>query len=187
MIFREGENMFYVSEIKTDAPEAFKTSLQQKVYQVLAELKIPYKRVDTDEAITMEDCVQINAKLDMDMVKTLFLCNKKKTLFYLFITTDKKPFDTKKFCEALEIPRVSFAPQELFEEILETKIGAATIYSVLDDWDKTIQVIFDQEVADSEYYGCSDGTTTGYMKVKTEDILTKILPHSRHKYKVICI
>ena len=103
------------------------------------------------------------------------------------ITTDKKPFDTKKFCEALEIPRVSFAPQELFEEILGTKIGAATIYSVLDDWDKTIQVIFDQEVADSEYYGCSDGTTTGYMKVKTEDILTKILPHSRHKYKVIGI
>lgn len=89
MIFKEGENMFYVSEIKTDAPEAFKTPLQQKVYQVLAELKIPYKRVDTDEAITMEDCVQINAKLDMDMVKTLFLCNKKKTLFYLFITTDK--------------------------------------------------------------------------------------------------
>ena len=169
--------MFYVSEIKTDAPEAFKTPLQQKVYQVLAELKIPYKRVDTDEAITMEDCVQINAKLDMDMVKTLFLC----------ITTDKKPFDTKKFCEALEIPRVSFAPQELFEEILGTKIGAATIYSVLDDWDKTIQVIFDQEVADSEYYGCSDGTTTGYMKVKTEDILSKILPYSRHKYKVIGI
>ena len=87
----------------------------------------------------------------------------------------------------MEIPRVSFAPQELFEEILRTKIGAATIYSVLDDWDKTIQVIFDQEVTDSEYYGCSDGTTTGYMKVKTEDILSKILPYSRHKYKVIGI
>ena len=177
--------MFYVSEVKTDAPEAFKTPLQKKVYQVLEELKIPYKRVDTDEAITMEDCVQINEKLDMDMVKTLFLCNKKKTLFYLFITTDKKPFDTKKFCEALEISRVSFAPKELFEEILGTKIGAATVYSVLDDWDKTIQVIFDQDVADSEYYGCSDGTTTGYMKVKTEDILDKILPYSKHKYKVI--
>lgn len=179
--------MFYVSEVKTDAPEAFKTPLQKKVYQVLAELQIPYKRVDTDEAITMEDCVQINEKLDMDMVKTLFLCNKKKTLFYLFVTTDKKPFDTKKFCEALDISRVSFAPKELFEEILGTKIGAATVYSVLDDWDKTIQVIFDQDVADSEYYGCSDGTTTGYMKVKTEDILNKILPYSKHKYKVICI
>lgn len=179
--------MFYVSEIKTTAPDKFETPLQKKVYQSLAELKIPYERVDTDEAITMEDCVLINKKLDMDMVKTLFLCNKKKTLFYLFITTDKKPFDTKKFCEALGIPRVSFAPKELFEEILGTKIGAATVYSALTDWDKTIQIVFDQDVADTEYYGCSDGTTTGYMKVKTEDILSKLLPHSKHKYKIISI
>lgn len=179
--------MFYVSEIRTTEPGSFKSPLQKKVYQVLGELKVPYERVDTDEAITMEDCVLINRRLDMDMVKTLFLCNKKKTLFYLFITTDNKPFDTKKFCEQLNIPRVSFAPKELFEEILETKIGAATVYSVLHDWNKTIQVIFDKDVADTEYYGCSDGTTTGYMKVKTEDILNKILPYSKHKYKIIDI
>lgn len=177
--------MFYVSEIKTSRPEKCSAPLQEKVYQVLEELKIPYERVDTDKAVTMEDCVLINEKLNMDMVKTLFLCNKKKTLFYLFITTDKKPFDTKKFCDALHISRVSFAPKELFEEILGTEIGAATVYSALTDWDRTIQVIVDQDVADTEYYGCSDGTTTGYMKVKTEDILTKILPYSKHKYKVI--
>ena len=80
--------MFYVSEIRTTEPGSFKSPLQKKVYQVLGELKVPYKRVDTDEAITMEDCVLINRRLDMDIVKTLFLCNKKKTLFYLFITTD---------------------------------------------------------------------------------------------------
>ncbi len=179
--------MFYVSEIKTTAPDNCKTLLQEKVYQVLSELKILYERVDTDKAVTMEECVLINERLDMDMVKTLFLCNKKKTLFYLFITTDKKPFDTKKFCEALNIPRVSFASKELFEEILETEIGAATVFSVLIDWDKTIQVVFDQDVADMEYYGCSDGTTTGYMKVKTQDVLNKLLPYAKHRYKIISI
>lgn len=177
--------MFYVSEIKKTAPDEYKTQLQEKVYQALAELKIPYERVDTDKAVTMEDCVLINERLDMDMVKTLFLCNKKKTLFYLFITTEGKSFDTKKFCDALSIPRVSFASKELFEEILGTEIGAATVYSTLIDWDKTIQVIFDQDVVDGEYYGCSDGTTTGYMKVKTDDILTKLLPYAKHKYKAI--
>lgn len=177
--------MFYVSEIKTTAPDECKTQLQKKVYQVLEELNIPYERVDTDKAVTMEDCVLINERLDMDMVKTLFLCNKKKTLFYLFITTDNKPFDTKRFCDALQISRVSFAPKELFEEILGTEIGAATVYSTLTDWDKTIQVIFDQDVTEREYYGCSDGTTTGYMKLKTEDILNKLLPYAKHKYKII--
>lgn len=177
--------MFYISEIFKVAPAQFTTQLQEEVYKVLGQLKIPFERVETDEAISMDDCVLINEKLNMKMVKTLFLCNKKKTLFYLFVTTGEKPFDTKRFCETLGISRVSFAPKELFEEILRTKIGAATVFSTLADWEKTIQVIFDQDVADNEYYGCSDGTTTGYMKVKTDDILKVLLPYSKHTCKII--
>ena len=45
--------MFYVSEIKTCAPEAFSTPLQERAYGALAELEIPFQRVETDEAITM--------------------------------------------------------------------------------------------------------------------------------------
>ena len=108
-------------------------------------------------------------------------------MFYLFITTGDKSFNTKEFYDVLKIPRVSFAPQELFEEILGTKIGAATVFSTLIDWDKTLQVVIDQDVKVDAYYGCSDGTTTGYMKLKTNDVLNKVLPFSKHKYKVIGI
>lgn len=52
--------MFYVSEIFTEKPTEFKTPLPKKVYEALAEQNIPFERVDTDEAITMEDCVAIN-------------------------------------------------------------------------------------------------------------------------------
>ena len=109
--------MFFVSKIDTKAPEQFHTGLQEKVYQTLQELQIPFARVDTDEAITMEDCVQINAKLDMKMVKTLFLCNRQQTAFYLFITSGDKPFRAKDFSAALDIARVSFAPAELMEDV----------------------------------------------------------------------
>ena len=78
--------MFYVSEIQTEAPCHFQTPLQEKVYEALEKLQIPFQRVDTEEAITMEDCVAIDEKLDMNMVKTLFLCNRQQTDFYLFIT-----------------------------------------------------------------------------------------------------
>lgn len=64
--------MFYVSEIQTKAPCHFQTSLQEAVYETLEKLQIPYKRVDTEEAITMKDCAAIEEKLDMKMVKTLF-------------------------------------------------------------------------------------------------------------------
>ena len=78
--------MFYVSEIQTKAPSHFQTQLQKLVYETLEKLQISFERVDTDEAITMEDCAAINKKLDMNMVKTLFLCNRQQTDFYLFIT-----------------------------------------------------------------------------------------------------
>ena len=98
--------MFYVSEVKTKAPEKFQSELQQKIYETLAHLDIPFERVDNDPAITMEDCVLINERLDMKTVKTLFLCNRQQTNFYLFVTLDGKPFVTKDFSSALGISRV---------------------------------------------------------------------------------
>lgn len=177
--------MFFVSEISEKAPEQFHSRLQEKVYQTLRELQISFARVDTDEAVTMEDCVQIDAKLDMKMVKTLFLCNRQQTAFYLFITTGDKPFKAKAFSTALEVARVSFAPAERMEQMLGTKIGAATVFSALLDAGNTVQIVFDRDVVSEEWYGCSDGTTTGYMKVKTEDILYRFLPYAKHTPLII--
>ena len=166
--------MFFVSEIDTKAPEQFHTGLQEKVYQTLHELQIPFARVDTDEAITMEDCVQINAKLDMKMVKTLFLCNRQQTAFYLFITNGNKPFRAKDFSAALDIARVSFAPAELMEQKLL-------------DTENAVQIVFDRDVLSEEWYGCSDGTTTGYMKVKTNQILHQFLPYTKHAPLIVAV
>lgn len=177
--------MFYVSEIQQTAPADFKTPLQQSVYQTLDYLEIPYERVDTDEAITIDDCVEIDKKLDMDMVKTLFLCNRQKTKFYLFITKGDKPFNTKAFSNALGIPRVSFAPADKMAELLKTKIGAATVFSALVDQGNAVQIVFDQDVLAGEWYGCSDGTTTGYMKVGTDQIIHKFLTYTNHTPEII--
>lgn len=167
--------MIQVSEPYTDAPPEYSTVLQKRVYEVLQALNIPFERVETDEAITMEDCVAINKKLDMEMVKTLFLCDRKQSGFYLFITTGSKPFKSKEFAAALGVSRLSFAPAEKMEEMLGTKIGAATVFSILLKTAEDVQVIIDKEVADQQWYGCSDGTTTGYMKVKTTYILRDLL------------
>lgn len=177
--------MIAVSEIQTQAPVQFKTALQEKVYRTLAELEIPYERVDTDEVITMEDCIAVNNKLDMKMVKTLFLCNRQQTEFYLFITCGDKPFRSKDFSTALGVARVSFAPAEQMEAMLGTKIGAATVFSALLDTAARVQIVFDKAVLAEEFYGCSDGTTTGYMKIRTADIKDKFLRFVRRQPAVI--
>ncbi len=177
--------MFFVSNIMEKAPDSYKSPLQEMVYESLTKLQISFKRVNTDEAISMEDCIEINQKLDMKMVKTLFLCNSKKTELYLFITTADKPFKSKDFRNALDISRVSFAPAEMMEQILRVKKGAATVFGVLMDKENFVQVVFDEDVLLEEWYGCSDGTTTGYIKVKTKEIINNFLTYTKHIPKVI--
>ncbi len=179
--------MFYVSAPYKNPPDKFRNPLQEKTYAALKELQIPYERVDTDEAVTMEDCVQIDKKLDMKMVKTLFLCNRQQTAFYLFITAGEKTFRSKDFSAALGVSRVSFAPSELMEQMLGTKIGAATVFSSLLESARDVRIVFDRAVTSEEWYGCSDGTTTGYMKIRTEDILHRVLPFAEHTYEEICV
>ena len=102
--------MFKVSDIISTPPAEFSSELQRNVYEAFASLGIPFGRVDTDPGLTMEDCQHIDAKIGVHIVKTIFLCNRQQTEFYLYVTTDDKPFVTRDFCSALGIPRVSFPP-----------------------------------------------------------------------------
>ena len=168
--------MIHVSEPLSTPPETFRTPLQRQVYETLAALAIPFQRVDTDEVITMEDCARVDEVLKMKMVKTLFLCNRQRTEHYLFVTAGDKPFRAKDFSAALGVARVSFAPAEEMETVLGTKIGAATVFSVLLPSAGNVRLVLDRDVLAEPYYGCSDGTTTGYLKLRTEDVLHRFLP-----------
>lgn len=114
------------------------------------------------------------------MVKTLFLCNRRQTAFYLFITEGGKPFRSKDFSNTLEVSRVSFAPAELMETMLGAKIGAATVFSAILDKQNIIQIVLDKDVVNSEWYGCSDGITTSYIKIKTKYITGTFLQYVKH-------
>lgn len=177
--------MFYVSEIKTKAPRNCQTRLQKMVYETLDKLEIPFERVDTDTAITMEDCAAIDEALNMKMVKTLFLCNRQQTEFYLFITAGDKPFRSRDFSAALGVARVSFAPAERMEAMLGVSIGAATVFSSLLDRENKVKIVFDKEVLAEEWYGCSDGTTSGYLKIRTEDVCRRVLPFANHSASIV--
>ena len=172
--------MIHVSEPITSAPNEYRNDLHKMVYSTLVELKIPFVRVDTDEAITMEDCIAIGEKLETPIIKTLLLCNRQQTNFYLFVTTSDKPFSTKDFSHAMEISRVSFASGEQLESMLGTKVGSASALSLLHDPECKVQLVFDKEALQEEWYGCSDTTTTGYMKLPTKDLLESFIPYTKH-------
>lgn len=179
--------MIKVSEVKKTEPKIYENKIQELAYKVLKELNIEFERVDNSCAITMEDCIEIDKKLNMKTVKTLFLNNRQETMFYMFITPGDKKFECKNFGKALNISRVSFAKEETVFDMLGTKIGATTIFSILNDKSLKVNLVIDSDVLKEEYYGCSDGTRTSYMKIKMKDLVDKLIPYSKHEMIVINI
>ena len=172
--------MFKVSELMSTPPPEFASPLQKKVYETFAALGIPFERVDTDPGITMEDCQNISARTGVRIVKTIFLCNRQQTEFYLYVTTDDKPFVTRDFCGALGIPRVSFASSERLWEKTGVLPGAATILSAILPEASGVHFIMDRDVAASEWFSCTDGTCECFVKIRTRDLLDKYLKAAGH-------
>ncbi len=167
--------MFKVSDPLTTPPPVFSTELQRQVYETFARLEIPFERVDTDPGLTMEDCQHIDEKIGVRIVKTLFLCNRQQTEFYLYVTTDDKPFVTREFCGALGIPRVSFASAEWLWSLTGVEVGATTMLSAILPSTERVHLVMDRSVAESEWYACTDGTPTCFVKFRTRDLLEKYL------------
>ena len=172
--------MFKVSDLISSAPIAFASELQQKVYETFARLNIPFVRVDTDPGLTMEDCQHIDAKIGVRIVKTLFLCNRQQSDFYLYVTTDNKPFVTREFCSALGIPRVSFAPADKLWELTGVEVGATTILSAILPQCAPAKLVMDSSVAAGEWFACTDGTPTCFVKFSTLDLLNIFIPATGH-------
>lgn len=177
--------MVYVSEISITRPDEYGSELEKMTYEALTTLDIPFYQVATGEALTMEDCIDIDKRLGIEVVKTIFLCNQKKTQFYLYVTPADFKFVTKDFGKKLAIPRVSFASAELLKERLGVIPGAATIFGLLLDSEHEIQLVFDRRIAERDWYGCSSGSVTNYMKLATKDLLDKFLPYTGHKIRII--
>jgi Ala-tRNA(Pro) deacylase len=167
--------MFKVSDPISTPPAAFASELQKLVYDTFSAREIPFTRVDTDPGITMEDCEHIDAKIGVRIVKTLFLCNRQQTEFYLYVTSADKPFVTRDFCSALGIPRVSFASADLLWEKTGVLVGATTILSAVLPQAALIHLVMDQDVADAPWFACTDGTATCFVKLRTRDLLDKYL------------
>lgn len=184
-IRERGTKMIYISDIYTTAPTDDRTATEKKVYQILDKLKISYERVDNDVVETMEECEEIDKALGTEIRKSIFLCNKKKTSFFLVVLPANKSLDTNTLSKKIGVPHLSFVSGELMEEHLGTKPGSASVMGLINDEDDYVQLIVDKEVAQEEWFGCNPGINTSHLKMKTEDLLNKFLPQIRHKAKIM--
>jgi len=156
-----------------------------KTYDVLDTLGIGYQRLDHDVANTIEDCTEIDEKLEATICKNLFLCNSQKTDFYLLMMPGDKKFVTKVVSKRLGKSRLSFAKPEHMTALLDITPGSVSIMGLINDVEKKVTLVIDKAVLEGDYIGLHPCINTSSLRVKTQDILEKFLPYTQHEPIVI--
>lgn len=155
------------------------------VYDLLDELEIEYERIDHEVLMTMEACEEVDKIFHADICKNLFLCNRQKTKFYLLLMPGKKKFVTKDLSKQIESPRLSFADDEHMEEFLNITPGSVSVMGLMNDTENRVQLLIDRDVLEEEWFGCHPCINTSSLKMKTKDVVEKILPRIHHEYRVV--
>ncbi len=151
-----------------------------RTYDYLDRLNISYDRVDHAPALTMENCVAIDAALGAPMCKNLFLCNRQQTDFYLLLMPGDKPFRTKELSAQIGTARLSFANEEKMLEYLDIKPGAVSVMGLMNDKDSEVQLLIDEDILKAEWLGCHPCVNTSSLRIKVRDILDVYLPATKH-------
>jgi Ala-tRNA(Pro) deacylase len=149
-----------------------------RTYEFLDHLGIEYDRTDHPDqpATTMEVCERVDAVLNVHICKNLFLCNRQKTKFYLLIMPGDKPFKTKELSKQLNISRLSFAEETYMEQFLDIHPGSVSVLGLMNDKDRRVSLVIDEDVLKEEMFGCHPCENTSSVRFSTEDLLKIILP-----------
>ena len=161
-------------------------SNKARVLKHLQALSIPCEVYEHPAVFTMEECLALPyAAPDVTFCKNILLCNRQQTAFYLLTMPGDKPFHTKDLSAQIGSSRLSFAPPEKMEELLNTHPGSASVMGLLFDTEHRVQLVMDRDVYDAEYFCCHPCDNHGSLKIKTSDLLTKFLPHVGHEPIVV--
>ena len=153
-----------------------------RVYDLLDTLGVSYERVDHQAAMTMEDCKEVDEILESMVCKNLFLCNRQETAFYLLMIPDTKVFHTKDLSAQIGSARLSFAKPEYMEKFLDITPGSVSVLGLMNDKEHQVKLLIDEEVLDSEYFGCHPCINTSSLRMRTTDLIEKVLPAMGHDF-----
>lgn len=162
-----------------------------RVYDLLDSLGVKYQRIDHEAAMTMEACEEIDRTLSegeengVAICKNLFLCNRQATDFYLLLIPGDKPFKTKYLSAQIGSSRLSFAKPEYMEKYLDITPGSVSIMGLMNDHEKKVQLLIDEDVLKDEYFGCHPCINTSSLKIRTKDLVEKIIPAMGHEPKIV--
>ena len=158
-----------------------------RCYDLLDSLGVEYQRIDHEAAMTMEACVEIDKVLDATICKNLLLCNRQNTAFYLLMIPGDKQFKTSVLSKEIGSSRLSFAKPEYMLEYLDITPGSVSVLGLMNDHDHHVELLMDEDVLKGEYFGCHPCINTSSLRIKTKDLMEKIIPAMDHPARIVVL
>ena len=174
-----------------------------RVYDLLDSIGVDYDRLDHAPAMTMEVCDAVNAafgRMTLEefkaedsndrtkhaiICKNLFLCNRQKTKFYLLMIPGDKKFLTKNLSAQINSARLSFADAEDMLKFLDVTPGSVSVLGLMNDHGHIVQLLIDSDVLQSEYVGFHPCINTSSLRMKTKDLMEKVIPALQHEPVIV--
>jgi len=181
---REGcENM----QLMKGRPQNEQGRLSKEIrsYDFLDSLGIEYERIDHEAAMTMEVCEAIDIALGATICKNLLLTNRQETDFYLLLIPGDKKFKTKDITAQIGSARLSFAAGEHMERLLDITPGSLSILGLMNDKENQVRLLIDEDVLGGEYIGCHPCINTSSLRIRTEDMVNKVIPALAHEPTIV--
>ena len=89
-------------------------------------------------------------------------------------------FKTKDISAQIGSSRLSFGSGEYMEKFLDITPGSLSILGLMNDFDKDVTLLIDEDVMKNEYIGCHPCINTTTLKFKVSELKEKLIPALKH-------
>ena len=73
------------------------------------------------------------------------------------------------------------------EEYLDITPGSVSILGLMNDHDMHVQLLIDEDVLKGEYIGCHPCINTSSLRIRTADMVHKIIPAMGHEPRLVVL
>jgi Ala-tRNA(Pro) deacylase len=123
---------------------------QDELFALLDQLGITHSTVDHPPLFTVEEGRDWHDRIPGLHCKNLFIKDRKGAIWLIVVPGDKR-VDLSRLEKLLAAPRFSFARPDLLQEILELTPGSVTPFGLINDHQRRVSLVLDQDMLDAEW------------------------------------
>lgn len=156
------------------------------IFDFLDSHGIAYTRVDHPPVFTCEEADRLVPALPGAKTKNLFLRDGKGRRYFLLGTTAEKSVDLKSLGSLLGVSGLGLASPSRLAEVLGLTPGAVTLLGVINDQQKKVEVLIDEDLWACDALLCHPLVNTSTLSIEKEG-LQRFFDLTGHQARIIAV